>query len=101
MPTDKQFELLFADRPGQHILGAQTRGFFPELRVRRVANHHNRQFWTKSSEPGQEVESIAVAASNIEQQEMRRSARLHSLHRFPAAGRCFQMPGVRLRGGTE
>jgi hypothetical protein len=89
-------ELLLIKWPKQKILRAKPYRFFFPSRILCEGEQNNRQFGTQPAQPTQNMQGIGIAARQIEQQQVRHSACLDSLQRFPPAAGGFEMPRIGL-----
>jgi hypothetical protein len=68
MPSNRTFELLLIEWPSQEILRSESYRFFFPCDILCVSQQNDRQLGTQPAQPPQNVQSIGIAARQIEQQ---------------------------------
>src|SRR5437660_4260284 len=96
MPSNCTFELLLVEWSDQKILRAEPYRFFFPANVLYIGEQNNRQFGTQPAQPPKNVQSVGIAARQIEQQQVRHGTGLNALKRFPSATCGFQVPRIGL-----
>src|SRR5271170_1148274 len=94
MLSDGQFELLVVKGPDQVISSAHPNCFFFPADVVGMTNQDDRQCWTKTTQPSQNVQSIGISVWQVQQQEVWRHSGLHTLDRFPRVGGTLKLPAI-------